>query len=109
MDLSIARSNGAPRRGDFGAKVQNGQLLLPGTVVDLAAGQGVRSALELLSWLEAFPSAVAEQMQWSATDVNEAKGRIEALVRRYVDPVGLGPRGPRRVRVYGARHPRGEL
>jgi hypothetical protein len=106
MDLAIGRSSSEARPGDFGAKVEGGQLLLPGGVVDLFAAQGVRSAAELLSWLEAFPSAVAAEMRWNPTDVGRATARVRALLRNHMDAALMAdrPRGP--VRVYGALDPR---
>jgi hypothetical protein len=107
MDLTIGRSRTVPRPGDFRAVVENGRLLLPEEVVDLVAGQsGVRSASEFLSWLETFPSAVAERMHWSPQDVCRATVGIQALLREHLDPAVMAhqPRGP--VRVYGALDPR---
>ncbi|WP_459853774.1 hypothetical protein [Dongia sp. agr-C8] len=105
--LRILPYDVSSRRGDFQAKLSEDALLLPREVSDAAAQQGIRTAEDLLSYLQAFPTAIASQLQWRNEDVTLATQRLRQQLAGRVNPVHLDqtqrPNPP-----FGARPPRGK-
>lgn len=91
--------------GDFGAVVTKSELRLPEQVAKALSDQGVRTAAEAVSYLQAFPSFIAKELNWDVADV--ARG-LEALRRQLsgvVDDAVLRS-GPKPTVSYGALDPR---
>ena len=92
------------RRGDLRARVHDGTLLVPERVVVALSPLNVRDAVDLLSYLQAFPSSVASQLGWDTSDVHHALSLLRGQLRGLVDKEILDP--PVRTEPsYGALHP----
>src|SRR5215831_4280745 len=61
-----------PVPGNLKAHFCGNTLLLPKGVVDVLRKDGVRTAEDLMSYIQAFPSGVADSLRWSISDVNNA-------------------------------------
>lgn len=70
--LRIAAHGRPAKPGDLAAMVEGDTLLVPEAVAHLARSGGLRTASELVSYMEAFPSAVASQLHWKLEDVTVA-------------------------------------
>lgn len=85
-------------KGDFGAKVEGGKLLLPGELyAGLTNNGNLRSAEEIVAIFEYFPSyqrTVAEKLGWSEEEVRTAYQGFVALVRPHIDPQFFEKREP---------------
>ena len=91
-------------RGDLRAKLDNGNLLLPKRVLAILTSWGVRTAADLLSVLQTFPSGLADELGWEAEDVDHALTVLKAQLKGRVDENVLNP--PKREEpVYGAVPP----
>jgi hypothetical protein len=102
MKLKPARLDFRP--GDFGAAVVGGDLMLPEDIVNVLASHGVRTAAELVSYLQTFPSAVAHELHWTVSDVMKGLTSLGGQLRGYVDDAILNP--PQRPKMgYGALDP----
>jgi hypothetical protein len=67
-------------------------------------GQGVRTAADLVSYMDAFPSAVAHLLHWPLRDVSAAKARLVAQLAGHEPAEAL--RSPsRRAPPLGAMDP----
>ena len=89
---------------DFGAEVQGTQLLVPQDVAKILERLAVRTAEEFVSYLHAFPSAIAAGLGWKLEDVVHARAGLIAKLRGVVSDDILDPT-PTVPRVYGARPP----
>lgn len=83
--------------------MQDHYLLLPADVAKVFAIFGVRDAVALLSYLQAFPSAVADGLHWDTADVATAAARLRGQLRGHVDENVLTP--AQSGRTYGAIRP----
>jgi hypothetical protein len=71
--------------GNLHARYLSGALFVPERVAVILAALGVRTASDLVSILQTFPSAIANQLGWSNSDVanalellrKELEGRVE--------------------------------
>jgi hypothetical protein len=94
------------RPGDLCAQVDDGNLLLPERVAQLLLPLGIRTAVDLLSVLQTFPSEIAYRLGWKQTDVDQALALLKAQLKGRVDEAILNP--PHRPEpVYGAVPPPG--
>jgi hypothetical protein len=104
MPVPIKSVSAKEVRGDLRAKLDNGNLLIPERVAVVLAGWGIRTAVDLLSILQAFPSAVADELGWEPGDVAKALAVLKTQLRGRVDDSILNP--PRHLEpVYGAFPP----
>lgn len=102
--LKIAANGDTAKPGDFGAVVGDGVLILPREIAEALAGHGVRNATEFLSYLQAFPTAIADELHWAPADVANALARLRVQLRGRVADDFLDP--PQRpARRYGALPP----
>lgn len=84
--------------GDLNACVTSDALEVPRKVAEAVGGQDIRTARQLLSYGEAFPTALAVALGWSNEQVQTAISRLSGQ---------LGEAPPRRRMVaFGARDPR---
>ena len=86
--------------GDFNARRVGDRLEVPQAIADIIESQGIRTSDEFLSYAEAFPSALAQCLGWSAKDAQQATQRLS---QQLGSNVGQAPERPD---VYfGARKP----
>ena len=86
--LIIQATNKKARPGDLAAQVEDQELRLPRAVALAMEREGIRTAADLLSYMQAFPSAVASLLHWQQRDVMEALARLKAqLAGRVPDEV----------------------
>lgn len=102
--LTLSPTDDTASPGDLRARVVDGRLLVPRQVAAAARDAGVRTAADLLSYMQSFPSAVADQLHWSAADVTAATQRLQNDLRGHVEPEILAP-PQRKSPVLGARDP----
>ena len=102
--LRIKPSKSQASPGDFAAQVTDSNLLLPESVASALASHGVATAVDLVSYVQAFPSAVAADLKWSIPELTQAIARLNAQLVGHVDERILNP--PRRPKPgYGALNP----
>jgi hypothetical protein len=95
--------------GDLHATISGNRILVPKAAAQAFAGQGVRTAADLLSYMQAYPSAVARALGWSGKDVAAATARLRAQLVGRVDKALLEePDDSPPLPPLGARDP-GEL
>jgi hypothetical protein len=75
--------------GDFGAKLAEGKLWLPQEIVEPLGRFSVRTAEDLLAYLGAFPSAIAEALGWRLEEVERARESLVSALREHLDPALL--------------------
>lgn len=61
------------RAGDFGARVAGDTLLVPQHVLEALEKLAVRNGVELVSFVNTFPSSVASALGWSIDEVAQAR------------------------------------
>jgi len=94
------------RPGNFGAKIVGSDLMLPEDIASAFAAHGVRNATDLVSYVHAFPSAIAADLHWNVADVLKGLRVLSAQLSGLVDDEILSP--PPRPRVhFGALNPAG--
>lgn len=90
--------------GDFGIVVKEPDLLVPEAVVHAVPPGDIRTVTDFVSYMDAFPSAVASLLHWSVSDVHHGLGKLRAQLRGHVDDSVVEPvRRPRF--AYGALNP----
>lgn len=101
--LIVTPTAAAVSKGDLNATVSGNALLVPEAAT--FRERGVRTASDLLSYMQTYPTAVAEALHWSSDDVSAAteklrtqlSGRIDASMldsQQQATPP-LGARAPR--------------
>jgi len=86
MLIESSSASRPPHRGDFGATVKDGRLLMPRIIFErLSAGQ-IRTAEDLIGFLQVFPATLAGDLGWEVSDVDAAKTRLLETLRRYIRP-----------------------
>ena len=80
--------------GDFGAIVRDDRLALPVDVARGLAALSIKTAEELLSYLQTFPTAVARQLGWSVDDLDRAVDQLVVALEGHVDVRVLHPEAP---------------
>jgi len=89
LSIQPAREQVAP--GDLHAHIAGDKLLLPEEFARAVLQDGVRTAEDLLAYMQSFPSAVAETLHWQLRDVARATERLRAILRGRVDDQLLHP------------------
>jgi hypothetical protein len=85
------------RPGDFGARVVGNTLLLPQRVLYALEKLAVRNGVELVSFVNAFPSSVASALGWSIDEVTQARTALLKELRGVLPDDVLNPSlSPRR-------------
>lgn len=72
--------------GDFGARLAGGRLWLPREIVEPLSRFSVRTAEDLLAYVGAFPSAIAEALGWRLDEVERARESLVSALREHLDP-----------------------
>ena len=98
LTLPIKATDRPLLAGDFNACVTPNALDVPRQVAAAVDGQDIRTARQLLSYGQAFPSAVAVALGWSNDQVQSAVSRLSTQL-------GVEAAKPRMV-SFGARDPR---
>lgn len=83
--------------GDLNACVTDVSLEVPRRVAEAMLGQDIRTSAQLLSYGQAFPSAIAAALGWSGDQVASAMARLSGQL-------GASPPS-RRMVAFGARDP----
>ena len=82
------------RPGDLAATVQGGRLALPPELAQAFGELAVRSAEDLLAFLETYPSILASKLGWTIEDVERGRRGLVERLRGVVSPELLaGHRG----------------
>ncbi|SRR5260370_25792557 len=90
--------------GDFHASIVGSDLVLPESIASKLKSQGIRTAAELLSLVNGFPSAVAFLLNWSIPDATRAADILRSQMRGHIDSFFL--KAPtRQMPPLGARNP----
>jgi hypothetical protein len=93
-----------PPPGDFGASVDPNGVTLPAALTEPLRAQGAVALLDVVSYLQSFPSAIAAMLNWSAPDVVEATRRFETQLDQLLPGVIPKPRWGT-ANILGARDP----
>jgi len=93
-----------PVPGNLKAHFCGNTLLLPKGVVDVLRKDGVRTAEDLMSYIQAFPSGMADSLRWSISDVNNAAVKLRKELRAHIADEHLDPQS-RPNPPLGARNP----
>lgn len=73
---------GAPQ-GALDAHLKGDKLQVPKQFADLFRSNGVRTAEDLISYLEYFPTGAADLLQWSSSEVTDAVVELKAELREH--------------------------
>jgi hypothetical protein len=89
LAIQPAHEQAAP--GDLHAHIAGDKLLLPEEFARAVLKDGVRTAEDLLAYMQSFPSGVAEILNWPVRDVIRATERLRSILRGRVDDQLLHP------------------
>ena len=101
--LIVTPTDAEVSKGDLNATVCGNKLLVPKAAS--FGQQGVRTASDLLSYMQTYPSAVAEALHWSSGDVSAATEKLRTQLTGKVDNSTLDSR-QQATPPLGARDPR---
>ena len=106
--VMIESTDEQPVRGSFQVRVSGNKLLVPRSLAEALHKDGVRTAEDLVSYVQSFPSSVADTLQWSMSDVQDAVVKLKKELQGHVgdshlNPVtrskpGLGARDPKELK-----------
>jgi hypothetical protein len=88
-----------PRRGDFGAFVEGGRLLVPRKLRQLLEEGQITTAEDFVAFLQVFSSSIADNLGWEISEVDAARGILLDLLKSHVRRELLFPGAVR------SRHP----
>lgn len=80
-----------PVPGNLKAYLRGNKLLLPREFADALRRDGVRTAEDLMSYIQAFPSSVAHTLHWSVGDVNNATAKLRTELQGHISDAHLHP------------------
>ena len=89
--LKIKSTAAADRRGDLRAALKGSKMLLPARVVTALTPLGIRTAVDLLVYLNTFPTQVAQELGWEVEDVQHALELLREQLKGVVDDAFLYP------------------
>jgi hypothetical protein len=81
--------------GNFGARMHGSDLRVPVNIADYFNGQNIRNAVEMVSWLHAFPDSAARGLGWALEDVLAARAALVSQLRGMIPESILSPSTPR--------------
>jgi hypothetical protein len=93
------------RPGDFAARLADGKLFLPPSVVEAFHQCGVRTSIELLSYTHAFPTAIKTLFNWTYDEVTASRLKLCEVLKGHVPNEFMDPPKPRRRYGFGALPP----
>jgi hypothetical protein len=83
MVVRVRRAGSTPPpKGDFGARVVQGELTLPSVFLPLVENSNVRSLDDLFALIDDYPSAVAMGLGWTNADVRKARRRLAEMIHQ---------------------------
>ena len=91
QQLKIKSTAAADQPGDLHATLKGGKILLPERVVTALAPLGIRTAEDLVVYLNSFPSQIAAELGWGVNDVRHALELLREQLRGRVDDALLYP------------------
>ena len=92
--------------GDLHATISGNTILIPKAAAQSFGQQGVRTAGDLLSYMQTYPSAVAGALNWSDKDVSAATEKLRGQLSGKVDSAVLrDPKDNPPLPPLGARDP----
>src|SRR4051794_22218659 len=103
--MLIQATNDQPHPGDLKAEVRGDTLLLPRSVVKAARDNGIHTAEELLSYIEAFPTSMASVLNWTVPDMSIAIAGLKQQLRGHLPDEQIDVRQRARP-AFGALDPR---
>lgn len=102
--LPIEPSDEHVSPGDLHGHMYKGRFLLPRDIALALARDGVRTASDLMSYVQSFPSAIASLLHWSSQDVGRAVDRLRSELAGKIPDQYMHPES-RRNPPLGARDP----
>ena len=103
--IVVAPSEDQLGKGDLHARISGNTIYIPKAAAQAFSRQGVRTATDLLSYMQTYPSAVGSELNWSAADVAAATERLRNDLRGKVSDDLLQPRSTDVTPPLGARNP----
>lgn len=104
--LIVTPSDGEIGPGDLHATISGNTILIPRAAAQSFKQQGVRTAVDLLSYMQTYPSAVASALKWSDKDVSVATEKLRGQLSGKVDSALLSdPTDNPPLPPLGARNP----
>ncbi len=103
MMVADARARLTP--GDFGAFVFEDRLHVPPSLCESLRRLGLCSVEDFVTYANAFPSALADELGWRIEDLDRARMTLIASLRGHVRSEILSPSDPPKF-GYGALDPR---
>lgn len=88
--LIVTPTDGEVGPGDLRATISGSTILIPRAAAQSFKQQGVRTAVDLLSYMQTYPSAVASALKWSDKDVSTATEKLRGQLSGKVDSAVLG-------------------
>ena len=104
--LRIASNDRRAVPGNFGAVVGGTTLFLPIEVVSALKSHDVMTAEEFVSYVQTFPTAIAQDLSWNISDVQRGLAILTSQLRGLIPDDMLDPKDVRGRRPYGALDPR---
>jgi len=92
--------------GDFAARIEQGRLLVPAALLAVVRGLGVSTAVQLMTYLTASSSVVANLLSWDKADLDRARDELAQSLRGRIDESAFSSK--RRRRASGALPGRSE-
>jgi len=83
--LIVTPSDSEIGPGDLRATISGNTILIPKAAAQSFKQQGVRTAGDLLSYMQTYPSAVASALKWSDRDVSAATEKLRSQLSGKVD------------------------
>src|SRR5437899_1847573 len=92
-------------KSDFGAEPCGTQLLVPQDIADVLRDASVRTAEEFVSFVHAFPGAIAAALGWEVREVIRAEEGLAKRLRGFIPDEVLDSQDKVIERSYGALDP----
>lgn len=92
------------RKGDFDAAIDAGRLVVDREIADRLHRMTIRTAEDLIVYLDSFPAAVASALDWRLEEVRSARSKLAETLQGQVDARLLHP-ALGFLRGTGALHP----
>ena len=89
--LRIKSVEATCKPGDLGAVISGDDLLLPRQVAEAFLTQGVRSAVDLVAQIDAFPGATARALGWTPAQVVAGLTQLRATLADAIPSALLQP------------------
>lgn len=79
--IVVAPSEDQLVKGDLHVRISGDKIYIPRAAAQAFAREGVRTAADLLSYMQTYPSAVGDALSWSTGDVTTATERLRSELR----------------------------